>query len=100
MTAAVPEALFGVPALSTPRPAARLPGFPLRLHPGDQVGAWAWAEADKTEQMSLLSSAARFARSPQGRKALEQAKRLASDPKNKQKLEQLRQRLASRPPRG
>jgi len=50
--------------------------------------------------MSLFSSAARFARSPQGKKALEQAKKLASDPKNKQKLEQLRQRLASKPPRG
>jgi len=53
-----------------------------------------------TRGMSLFSSAARFARSPQGKKALEQAKKLASDPKNKQKLEQLRQRLASKPPRG
>jgi hypothetical protein len=50
--------------------------------------------------MSLFSSAARFARSPQGKKAIAEAKKLASDPKNKQKLEQLRERIAAkRPPR-
>ena len=46
--------------------------------------------------MSLLSSAARFARSPQGKKALDQAKRLASDPKNREKLDGLRRRFAER----
>lgn len=58
------------------------------------------ASTGYTDGMSLFSSAARFARSPQGKKALERAKRLASDPKNKQRLEQLRQRVASKPPPG
>ena len=46
--------------------------------------------------MSLFSSAARFARSPQGRKALARAKEMAQDPKNKEKVEQVRKRLAER----
>jgi len=46
--------------------------------------------------MRLFSTAARFARSPQGRRALEQAKRAASDPKNKQKIDDLRRKLSSR----
>jgi hypothetical protein len=47
--------------------------------------------------MSLLSKVSRFARSPQGQKALGQAKRFASDPKNRAKLDDLRRRFASRP---
>ena len=58
------------------------------------------AASGNTLGMSLFSSAARFARSPQGRKALDQAKKLASDPKNKQKLDDLRRKVASRPPKG
>ncbi|MFL5844150.1 MAG: hypothetical protein ACJ762_05590 [Solirubrobacteraceae bacterium] len=46
--------------------------------------------------MSLFSSAARFARSPQGRKALARAKQMAEDPKNKEKIERVRKRLAER----
>lgn len=48
-----------------------------------------------SSDMSLFSSAVRFARSPQGRRAIAQAKKLASDPKNKQKLEDLRRRVAA-----
>lgn len=48
-----------------------------------------------SRDMSLFSSAVRFARSPQGRQAIAQAKKLASDPKNKQKLEDLRRRVAA-----
>lgn len=47
--------------------------------------------------MSLFSSAARFARSPQGKKAFDKAKKLADDPKNKQKLEDLRKRFSDKP---
>lgn len=46
--------------------------------------------------MSLFTSAARFARSPAGRKALEKARTMAADPKNKQKIDDLRRRLADR----
>jgi hypothetical protein len=46
--------------------------------------------------MSLLTSAARLARSPQGRKAIQQARKLAADPKNKQKIDDLRRRIAKR----
>ena len=46
--------------------------------------------------MSLLTSAARFARSPAGKKALARAKAMAADPKNKERAEQLRRRLAER----
>lgn len=45
--------------------------------------------------MSLLSSAVRFARSPQGQRVLAQAKKVASDPKNKEKIDQLRERVAA-----
>jgi hypothetical protein len=47
------------------------------------------------KDMSLLSSAVRFARSPQGKRVLAQAKKVASDPKNKEKLDQLRERAAA-----
>ncbi len=46
--------------------------------------------------MTLFTSAARFARSPAGRKAMEKAKTMAADPKNKQKIEDLRKKLADR----
>lgn len=46
--------------------------------------------------MSLFTSAARFARSPAGRKALDKAKTMASDPKNKERIDQVRKRLAER----
>jgi len=48
-----------------------------------------------SSDMSVFSSAVRFARSPQGKRAIAQAKKLASDPKNKQKLEELRRRVAA-----
>lgn len=44
----------------------------------------------------LLSKAARFASSPQGRRLADQAKRYASDPKNRAKVEQYRKKLANR----
>lgn len=46
--------------------------------------------------MSLFSTVSRLARSPQGKKALDQAKRLASDPKNREKLDGLRKRFAEK----
>ena len=49
--------------------------------------------------MSLLGKAVRFARSPQGRKAVDQAKRFASDPKNRQKLDDVRRRFAAKQPK-
>jgi hypothetical protein len=44
--------------------------------------------------MSLFSKVSRFARSPQGRRAVGQAKRFAAKPENRRKLEQLRARVA------
>ena len=46
--------------------------------------------------MSLFTKAARFARSPQGRQAMEKAKNLAKDPKTKAQIEQVRRRVAQR----
>lgn len=43
---------------------------------------------------SLMSRLAKFARSPQGRKAAAQAKEFASKPENRRKIEQLRGRFA------
>ncbi len=48
-----------------------------------------------SRDMSLLRSAVRFARSPQGQRVLAQAKKVASDPKNKEKIDQLRERVAA-----
>jgi len=45
---------------------------------------------------SLLSRLSRFARSPQGRKAVDQAKRVARDPNTKRKIEDARKRLSTR----
>lgn len=46
--------------------------------------------------MSLLSQAARFARSPQGRRAVAQAKRYAQSPQGRAKLDKARRQLAQR----
>jgi hypothetical protein len=45
---------------------------------------------------SLFTSIARFARSPQGRRMMDQAQRKARDPKTKRQIEQVRERLARR----
>jgi len=53
--------------------------------------------------MPLMSSIARFARSPQGQRLARQAMRMAQDPKNREKIAQVRKDLAVRrgggPPR-
>ena len=46
--------------------------------------------------MSLIDRVARFARSPQGQRAVGQAKRYAQSPKGRAKLDQVRRQLASR----
>jgi hypothetical protein len=46
--------------------------------------------------MSLFSTAARFARSPQGKKAMEKAKAFATKPETKEKIEQARERLTGK----
>jgi hypothetical protein len=46
--------------------------------------------------MSLINRIAKFARSPQGKKAIAEGKRLARDPKTRAKLEDARRRLATR----
>jgi len=43
--------------------------------------------------MSLFKKVSDFAKSPQGKKAIEQAKRYASDPKNKAKIDQVKNRI-------
>ena len=43
---------------------------------------------------SLMSRVAKFARSPQGKKAAGQAKEFASKPENRRKIERLRSRFA------
>lgn len=48
--------------------------------------------------MSLLSTAARFARSPQGRKLTEKVKEKARDPETRRKVEELRGRTARKEP--
>jgi hypothetical protein len=45
--------------------------------------------------MSLISSVLRFAKTPQGRRALEQAGRYAKSPKGQARIDQVR-KLASR----
>ena len=44
----------------------------------------------------LMSKVARFANSPQGRKAAEKAKQMANDPKNRKKIEDYRRKFAQR----
>ena len=46
--------------------------------------------------MSLMNKLTRFARSPQGRKAVDSATRYASSPKGKAKIDQVRRQLSSR----
>jgi hypothetical protein len=45
---------------------------------------------------SLIGRVAQFARSPAGRKAIQQAQKMASDPKTKRQIAQVRERLAKR----
>ena len=44
----------------------------------------------------LFSKVSRFARSPQGRRAMSQARRLAQDPKNRERIAGFRNRLGKR----
>ena len=46
--------------------------------------------------MSLISAISRFARSPQGRRAVGQAKRYAQSPQGRAKIEQVRKQIATR----
>ena len=46
--------------------------------------------------MSLISAISRFARSPQGRRAVGQAKRYAQSPQGRAKIEQVRKQIAAR----
>jgi hypothetical protein len=46
--------------------------------------------------MSLFSKVSRFARSPQGKKAMDKAKDLASRPETKEKIEQAREKLSGK----
>lgn len=46
---------------------------------------------------SLFNRISRFARSPQGKRAIGQARRLASDPRNRRRIADLRKRLGRRP---
>ena len=46
--------------------------------------------------MSLFSSLARFARSPQGRRLTQQAMRYAQSPEGKRKIAEARERVAKR----
>ncbi len=48
--------------------------------------------------MSLFTTAARFARSPQGRKLTEKVKEKARDPETRRKIEGLRTRTARKDP--
>jgi hypothetical protein len=52
---------------------------------------------------SLFKQLEKFARSPQGKKAVDEAKRLAKDPKTRKQLDDVRKRFGSkggRPPGG
>ena len=44
----------------------------------------------------LMDRISKFARGPQGKKAIGQAKRFAQDPKTRKQLEEVRKRFASR----
>jgi hypothetical protein len=46
--------------------------------------------------MSLFSKAARFARSPQGKKAMDRAKEFANKPETKEKIEQVREKVSGK----
>jgi hypothetical protein len=45
---------------------------------------------------TLLDKVTRFARSPEGRRAVERAQRLARDPRTKRRITEARKRLASK----
>jgi hypothetical protein len=45
---------------------------------------------------SIIDKVTRFARSPQGKRAMEQAQRIARDPKTKRRIAEARQRLGRR----
>lgn len=45
---------------------------------------------------SLINRIAKFARSPQGRRAADKAKNYASSPEGKRKIEQVRRRFAKK----
>jgi len=45
---------------------------------------------------SLLTSLAKFARSPQGRKAMAKAQQMAKDPKTRQQIADAREKLVAR----
>ncbi|HEX8052092.1 MAG TPA: hypothetical protein VF517_03805 [Thermoleophilaceae bacterium] len=46
--------------------------------------------------MSLFSKAAKFAKSPQGKKAMEKAKAFADKPETKEKIEQVREKVSGK----
>jgi hypothetical protein len=46
--------------------------------------------------MSLISKATSFARSPQGRKLVDEAKRLSKDPETRRKIDGVRAQLQKR----
>jgi hypothetical protein len=46
--------------------------------------------------MSVLNAIARFARSPQGRRAVNRAQQYARSPQGRAKIEQVRKQLANR----
>ncbi len=46
--------------------------------------------------MSLMNKLARFARSPQGRKAVDSATRYAQSPKGRAKIDQVRRQFSAR----
>jgi hypothetical protein len=45
---------------------------------------------------AFMQRLSRFARSPQGKRAISQAQRLAKDPKTRRQLDDVRRRLAGR----
>jgi hypothetical protein len=45
---------------------------------------------------SIIDKVTRFARSPQGRRAMERAQTIARDPKTKRRIAEARQRLGGR----
>ncbi len=46
--------------------------------------------------MSLFKKVTDFAKSPQGKKAVQQAKKYASDPKNKQKIDNVKNKFTGK----
>ncbi len=46
--------------------------------------------------MSIFKKVTDFAKSPQGKKAVEQAKKYAQDPKNKEKIDQVKNKITGK----